>query len=74
MKAVILESKRLLFEPLTLNHLSNDYVNWLNDSVVNKYLESQGDYDLKKLKTFLEEQEKKEILFWAILVIYVVVH
>ncbi len=66
MKAVKLESQRLVFEPLALKHLSMTYVNWLNNVEVNKYLESGGDYTLEKLETFLKEQEIKNILFWAI--------
>ena len=66
MKASILESKNLIYKPLSLEHLSKDYVNWLNDDKVNKYLESGNDYNLKKLENFLIEVEKKEILFWAI--------
>jgi [ribosomal protein S5]-alanine N-acetyltransferase len=66
MKAPVLQSERLEYRPLSLAHLSQDYVDWLNDGEVNKYLESGGDYTLDKLKRFLEDVEKKEILFWAI--------
>lgn len=66
MKAKEIYTKRLILKPLTLNHLSNDYVGWMNDSDVNKYLESGGDYTINKLKKFLIEQEEKDILFWAI--------
>ena len=57
MKAVNLESERLLFLPLSLKHLSKEYVNWLNDYDVNKYLESRGGYDIKLLEQFIKEQE-----------------
>ena len=67
MRAVKLESSRLLLEPLSLSHLSENYVNWLNDSEVNEFLETKGNYNLSKLNDFLEEQERKEILFWAII-------
>ena len=66
MKAVELESERLIFRPLSLQHLSVTYVNWLNDQEVNKFLETGGNYTIQKLETFLKEQEKKKILFWAI--------
>lgn len=62
----IIETQRLILKPLSLSHLSNDYVTWMNDPEVNKYLESGGDYTLQKLNDFLEEVEQKEILFWAI--------
>ncbi len=68
MKAIRIESQRLLFEPLSLRHLSEDYVDWLNNKEVNRYLESGGDYTLEKLKTFLKEQQNKDILFWAIFI------
>ena len=66
MKATLLQSKNLIFKPLSLEHLSNDYVNWLNDKGVNKYLEIGDDYTLDKLENFLIEVEKKDIYFWAI--------
>jgi len=66
MKALKIESERLVFEPLSLKHLSMKYVSWLNNPQVNKYLESGGDYTFEKLESFLKEQEQKGILFWAI--------
>lgn len=66
MKAKTITSERLTLRQLTLDHLSDDYVGWMNDHDVNKYLESGGDYTLAKLEDFLIEQEKKNILFWAI--------
>lgn len=66
MKAVFLESERLFLKPLSLEHLSIAYVNWLNDDTTNMYLETRGGYTLEKLELFLKEQEEKEILFWAI--------
>lgn len=63
-----LETGRLLLEPLSLKQLSHKYLGWLNDPEVNKYLETRGGYTIEKLRSFLEEQEKKEILFWAIYV------
>ncbi len=66
MRATDLESERLRFRPLSMSHLSQDYVNWLNDPKVYKYLESGGNYTMEMLQTYLEEVEKKEILFWGI--------
>lgn len=66
MKAPYLESERLIFKPVSLKYLTQDYVDWLNDPIVNRYLETGGDYSLKKLETFLIDIERKEILFWAI--------
>ncbi len=66
MKTIDLETKRLLLRPLTLKHLSNRYVDWLNDVEVYKYLETGGNYTIEELKIYLKEQEEKNILFWAI--------
>lgn len=66
MKAPIIETGRLVLQPLSLNHLSQDYINWLNDPDVTMYMESGGNYNLEQLRNFLEEQERKDILFWAI--------
>ena len=66
MKAIILESERLILKPLNLSFLSQEYVDWMNDSHVNEFLSSGGDYSLEKLKFFLIEVEQKDILFWAI--------
>lgn len=66
MKAKVLTSERLILKPLSLEHLSNTYVSWMNDSEVNKYLVSGGNYTLKELETYLKLQEEKDIFFWAI--------
>jgi ribosomal-protein-alanine N-acetyltransferase len=66
MAAPELISDRLIYKPLSLAHLSNDYVDWMNDKEVIKYLESGGDYTIEKLENFLKEVEEKAILFWAI--------
>lgn len=61
-----LNSERLLFFPLTLNFLSEKYLNWLNDPEVNKYLETNGENDLKKLEEYIKQHVKNSSLFWAI--------
>ena len=68
MKAPILESERLIIKPLDLSFLSKNYVEWMNDSEVNLYLSSGGDYSIKKLENFLKDVENKKILFWAIII------
>jgi len=62
----VLETTRLSLEPLSLDFLSQVYVNWLNDDVVNQYMVSGGDYTLEKLKLYLEEVERNPKCFWAI--------
>ena len=66
MRAIILESERLILQPLSKKHLSNNYVSWLNDPLVSQYLESGGDYTIEKLRNFIEMNVKKDIFFWAI--------
>jgi RimJ/RimL family protein N-acetyltransferase len=66
MNATIIESNRLIYKPLSLKHLSQDYVDWLNDPEVYRYLETGGNYTLDMLNEYLHEIEKKDILFWAI--------
>jgi ribosomal-protein-alanine N-acetyltransferase len=66
MKIIDLETERLALKRLSEKHISIDYVNWMNDSEVNMYLETRGNYTLELLKSYIEEQYKNEICFWAI--------
>lgn len=66
MKAKVLESERLILKPLSLKHLTTTYVDWMNDIDIYKYLETGGNYTLKDLEDYLNQQEKNDILFWAI--------
>ena len=63
----ILETDRLILKPLNKYFLSKDYVNWLNDKEVNRYLESGGNYTLEMLEGYLEEVESNPKYFWAII-------
>ena len=64
----LLTSKRLNLEKLSTRFCSQEYVNWLNDPRVFRYLESGGDYTLEKLRSYLEKVEANpDMLFWAIL-------
>jgi len=65
-KNIDLESERLMFKRLSKRHISIDYVNWINDSEVNMYLETRGNYTIDLLKSYIEEQYKNEVYFWAI--------
>lgn len=65
-KAETIESDRLKLVPLGIEHLSKKYVQWLNDPIVNQFLESGGNYSLELLNEFLIKISSKEILFWAI--------
>jgi ribosomal-protein-alanine N-acetyltransferase len=66
MKAQILESERLILKPLSIVHLSEDYLSWLNDEIVYKYLETRGNYTIEMLKQFLLKIEEQDIFFWGI--------
>lgn len=66
MKNIDLESERLIFSRLSRQHISADYVNWINDPEVNMYLETRGNYTIDLLKSYIEEQYKNEVYFWAI--------
>ena len=63
----ILESERLVLEPLSLKHLSKNYLNWLNDPEVNKFTEqSFKKSSINDLQDYLKSVDEKKILFWAI--------
>ena len=64
----ILESERLVLKPLSKSFLSMEYVNWMNDPKVIRFIESGGNYNIKKLETFLNETEKNPKYFWAIVI------
>jgi ribosomal-protein-alanine N-acetyltransferase len=65
-KIISLETERLILIPLGTGHLSDEYINWLNDSEVNKFLESGGEYTKNKLLEFLQHIESINIFFWGI--------
>lgn len=66
MKNIDLASERLLYYRLSKQHITQNYVDWLNDAEVNTYIETKGDYTLDKLRLYVEEQYRNEIYFWAI--------
>ena len=66
MKATVLESSRLIFRPISYEHVSQDYVDWMNDPDVIRYLESGGDYSLSKLENYISDMVKRDVYFWGI--------
>lgn len=56
----------MIFKRVSVEHISMEYVNWLNDPKVNKYLELKGNYTIDLLETYVIWQYNKEIYFWAI--------
>nr|WP_321234151.1 GNAT family protein [uncultured Psychroserpens sp.] len=66
MNNINLESERLTFKRVSNEHITNEYVSWINDPEVNMYLETRGNYTLELLKAYVEEQYNNEVFFWAI--------
>ena len=66
MKNIDLESERLIYKRVSTEHVTDTYVDWLNDTEVNRYLETRGAYTLDLLKAYVKEQNSNEIYFWAI--------
>lgn len=66
MRNIELESERLFYKRVNKEHISMDYVRWINDSEVNMYLETRGGYSLDLLKKYIENQYQNEVYFWAI--------
>lgn len=66
-KAIYMESDRLYFETLSPKFLSKNYLTWLNDEEVYRYLESGGNCTMVDLGKYINENYQKNIHFWAIL-------
>lgn len=66
MNNIDIESERLIYKRVASEHISEDYVGWINDSDVNRYLETRGNYNLDLLKSYIEDQYNKATYFWAI--------
>ena len=66
MKNIDLESERLIYKRVSAEHLTDDYVNWINDPEVNMYLETKVSYTLDLLKSYVDEQYLNEVYFWGI--------
>jgi len=66
MLRIDLTSKRLLLKRLSVDHVSTEYLSWLNDPEVNGYLEIKGKQTLAMLTSYIEQQYNNEVYFWAI--------
>lgn len=67
MKITSINTDRIILEPLTIKHVSNDYVEWLNNKNINKYLETKHCENKNELKKFIENCNKQKIQIWAII-------
>ncbi len=63
-----LETDRLILEPISSRFCTKEYVNWLNDKEVYKYLDTGGNYTLERLADYLSAYSVNPVLFWAIIV------
>ena len=62
-----LESSRLFLKPLNTSFLSEEYLRWMNDKKIVKYMSTGGDYNLKRLNDYLEDLNENPKYFWAII-------
>jgi [ribosomal protein S5]-alanine N-acetyltransferase len=63
----MLESERLYYRPVDISYCNEEYLHWLNDEEVNRYLEIFEPYTMDRLHNYLETVEKNDhVLFWAI--------
>lgn len=65
-KEDILETERLLLYPMNERFISEAYLQWMNDSEVCKYLETNMPYGKSELEKFIREQVDSKTFFWAI--------
>ena len=61
-----LVTKRLLLEPLSRVHVTEDYLSWLNDPDVHRFLDSKGGYTLAQLEDYVDALNRRKALAWAI--------
>ena len=62
-----LSTQRLSLIPLGLEFLSENYLSWMRDEHIVKFMESGGkNYTFEMLKKYLENIEREKIFSWAI--------
>ncbi|WP_396146325.1 GNAT family N-acetyltransferase [Flavobacterium sp.] len=61
-----INTERLILLPLSMEYCSEEYLNWLNDPEVYKFLETRGNQNMEMLKDFIENQIKNKVAIWAI--------
>lgn len=64
----LLETERLKLFPLNSSFTSKEYLEWINDEEVIKYLETEKGSSIDDLKSYLELIEKNKIFAWAIVI------
>jgi len=66
MKHKILRSNRLELVPINKTHITQNYVDWLNDEEVYKHLVTRGEYSLERLEDYIINILDNNIFMWAI--------
>jgi RimJ/RimL family protein N-acetyltransferase len=61
-----LESNRLILSQISEKDISNEYISWLNDKDVNRFLGFNGDYTVNMLENYVENLIINKIYFWTI--------
>ena len=63
-----IESERIILDPMSEVYVTRDYLKWLNDSEVIKYLEINSTTEFNDLKLYVNDKIKNKSLFWAIVI------
>ena len=64
----VLETERLELHPLDSSFCSKEYLEWINNDEVIRYLETEKGSSINDLKNYLESIEKDKTFAWAIVV------
>lgn len=62
----ILETERLILEPISSKHCTETYLDWLNDPEVYRWLETRGSQTMPMLKEYINQQLINKSSMWAI--------
>lgn len=62
----ILETERLILEPIGLEHCTETYLGWLNDPEVYRWLETRGSQTMPMIKEYINQQITNKTYMWAI--------
>ena len=58
-------SSRLIFEPIKISDATDNYLRWINDPEITRYMGVVKKYDLRSLKNYIKV-EKKKSYFWML--------
>ena len=64
----LLETERLLLYPLTKSFCTEEYLSWINNDEVIRFLETEKGSKLEDLNEYLESIEANKIFAWAIVI------